>query len=237
MRRTVISCAALSAVFFFGGCATFGTMQTASTIGQGKTRIALEPSMWGAAGGGQSALLPNFAVSMRYGVSDRVDIGGRIGVPAPGFELTSKFLVTSPKSKTLAVSIAPSAGGFVLAAGSGGSGTGGIVFVQVPVLIGIKLGTSELVIAPKIHDLNIFGIATSSSASGSGSGSFNLFSIGASVGFSFGLGKTFKIMPEVAFVKPVVASAQLASGNDQVSQVFDTNGALLQIGVALMFGG
>lgn len=232
MRRTVISCAALSAVFFFGGCATFGTMQTASTIGQGKTRIALEPTMWGATGSGTGALVPNVAISARYGVSDRVDIGGRVGIPAPGFELTTKFLVTSPKAKTLAVSIAPSAGGFVL---TQGQGAGGVVFLQVPVLIGLKLGTSELVIAPKIHDINVFGLASSSTSSGSAS--VNLFSVGASVGFSFALGRTFRIMPEVAFVKPVVESAKVSSGTDTLSQVYNSQVTLLQIGVSLMFGG
>lgn len=220
-RLVVILAGALAAT----GCATFGTMQTASTVGQGHTRVALEPSMWGGALPGGSLLIPLVTLSAEYGVTNRFDVGGRVGLE--GFEVWGKLELTPPVAPVI-VSVAPSVGGMALV----GTGTGGgVFFFQVPVLVGIRIGGSELVLGPKIHDWMLVA------ASGSTTGGGNLFSVGGSVGFALRLGSSFRVMPEVAVLRPVLASVHAGTDQSAVSQVFNANAWLLQFSVSLMFGG
>ncbi len=215
----------LAGAFLASGCATFGTMQTASTVGRGHTRVALEPSMWGAATPDGTALVPVVTLSAEHGLSDQVDIGGRVGTS--GFELWGKLQLTPPLSPVI-LSLAPSAGGFALV-GSGGGG--GILFFQLPVLVGIRVGGSELVLGPKIHDWMLIG------SSGGTNGSGNLVSVGGTLGFALRLGPGFRIMPEIAVLRPVVASVTAGTGDNTLTQVFSSQAYLLQFSVSLMFGG
>lgn len=183
----------LLATSLLSGCATFGTFQRADTLGEGGIQVALEPSMWGGSFEGKGGMVPQASVSMRYGVGERVDIGARVGTG--GFEALGKFQLTDPEYDAVVVSLAPSGGGF----GFGSTeASAAILSVQVPLLIGLRIGEDhQLVLAPKVHDWIFFAAAKE------GASVAHVVSAGGSVGLAIRLGKRFTLLPEVAMLKPV----------------------------------
>ena len=207
------------------GCATVGTLQTADTLGTGHFQLGIEPSWWGAVTPDGGAGFVHMGVSGRYGVSDRVDLGGRIG--SAGAEILVKVALTDPQTSGPYVSIAPSGGGF--AATSGGDAAGILAF-QVPVLIGFPTaGGSQLVLAPKIHEYLILA------GSGGDSAGVSMTSLGASLGYAARLGPGFRLLPEVAFVYPVLGAAGMSGQDSQVD--FLGEGVLMQVSLGLLLGG
>lgn len=226
----VVTAAAIAA----SGCATIGTMQTANTLGKGKFQASLEPTYWGLVAGSQTGniFFPNLTLSARYGLSDKVDFGGRIG--SNGFEIDTKFMLTDPKKTGFVVSIAPLAGGGAV---GGTTGMAGSVYLQVPVLFGFGIGGgSQLVLTPKLLDWYLFGSGSVTGSSGLGQG--NILGLGASAGVSLKLANGFRIMPEVAFAYPIVEGASLSSGGTSAgaSQVGGSF-VLMQFALAFLFGG
>lgn len=205
----------------FTGCATLGTFQSAETLGQGAWELGIEPSMWGAVSGEGSALYPHAGVSGRVGVTEGVDLGGRVG--SSGVEFTTKFALSKPGA-TMPISLAPSFGGMAIsAAGSSVS----VLALHVPLLFGIKTGENELVLGPKLHVYS-FGASTGGEAAGGA-----LWSLGGSLGYALRLGPTVRLIPELAFAVPT-----LATGTDGAeAAVGITDGALLQIGLGIVIGG
>ncbi len=235
-KRLTPLIAALALTVTAGGCATIGTLQTANTLGKGKFQMALEPSAWGAIGS-TTVLVPNVTLAARYGLSPTLDIGGRVG--SNGFEINGKLQLTPPKAPGLVVSIAPSLGGFALAAGGASAGS---LYVQVPVLLGFDLGGgSQLVLGPKLLDWLFFGGGTASSGgtTSSAGGSGNLLAVGTSVGVSLKLADGFRLLPEISVAYPLVTGISgSANGNSAGStSVATSNGLLTQISLALLFGG
>jgi hypothetical protein len=237
LKRLAPLLAALALVATASGCATIGTLQTADTLGKGKFQMGLEPSVWGAIASGGTILVPNVTLSARYGLSDNFDIGGRVG--SNGFELNGKLMFTKPKAPGLIVSLAPSIGGFALAAGGAAAGT---FYLQVPVLLGFPIGGgSQFVLGPKVMDWFFFGAASTSSGgtTSSGSASGNMLALGTSVGVSLKLGSGFRLLPEVSFAYPLITAASAGSGGTSAgaSSVGTSSGVLTQISLALLFGG
>ncbi len=205
------------------GCVTMGTFETAHTIGAGRTQWALEPSYWGASGSGGGEYLPSAAVAIRYGISDSAELGARLGFN--GIDLLTKFQLMGGRDQ-FTLSLAPSVGGVFLT----GTSSGGIGMVQVPLLIGIPLGSSELVLSPKVHDLFVFA-----SDSG-GSSVVQVLSVGAGVGLALRLGDSFQLLPEVTVLKPMTGAAASNGSSTEVSSL-DNAGVLMQFGVGFLFGG
>ena len=235
-KRLTPLLAALALTATAGGCATIGTLQTANTLGKGKFQLALEPSAWGAVGG-TTILVPNVTLAARYGLSDTFDLGGRVG--SNGFEINGKLQLTPPKGTGLVVSIAPSLGGFALAAGGAAAGS---LYVQVPVLLGFDLGGgSQLVLGPKVLDWFFFGsgTATSGGTTSSAGGSGNMLALGTSIGISFKLADGFRLLPEISMAYPLLTAASAGSNGTSAgtSAVGTSNGVLTQISLALLFGG
>lgn len=222
-RFVFTSLAAAAALFASTGCVSLSTMQTASTVGAGKTEIALEPSMTSIIG----PFLPHANIAMRYGVTDRVDIGGRVGSSL--FDLEAKFLLTDPASPSLALSLAPTVGGFLV---GDGASAGGLVNITVPLLIGLKTGGgSELVLGPKLVDLLAFAGAADGGLGG------NILALGGTVGYAANF-NGFKIIPEVAVAFPLLGAGGISAGGQSASAMDTFSGGLvLQFGVGLVFGG
>src|SRR5437868_24669 len=106
MRTLITAVPALA----LSGCVTMGSVQRAGTLGKGNFEFGVEPGFWGGLVtsrdlGVGNLYLPSVNFSGRYGVSDRFDIGGRIG---GDLMLMAKILLTDPESTTLAMSLAPS---------------------------------------------------------------------------------------------------------------------------------
>jgi len=221
--RLVLAVAALALA---SGCVSIGGVQTADTLGKGNFQFAVEPGVWSAAAIAEDVdgfLVPHVDFSARFGVSDSVDIGARFGSSL--LELQSKFLLTSPSDTGKAISLAPSLAGIFLGAGED---VGGYANVQVPLLIGLKTGGgSEFVLGPRIANTIFFGTV------GDNGGIVNILSVGASVGYAARVGNSFRIMPEVALLVPVVGAVS-ANGDSDAAAGF--TGGILQFKLGFLFG-
>jgi hypothetical protein len=215
MRGAVLALLASST-----GCASMSTMQTASTLGEGDLQVGLETAYQTVSVKYAGLSYPQMSVAVRYGVSDRVDIGGRIG--QAGTELQAKFLLTEPGAAT-AFSLAPTIGGFAL--GSGDADFASLHY-QVPLLIGISTGGgSELVLGPKIHHWLLLG-------DGSSGGMINA---GATVGYALRLGERFALMPEVGVFYPVAVHG--SDSDDSDIRFGGVDVSIFHFGLGMLFGG
>lgn len=172
----------------FVGCASVGSVQRADTLGTGNLEVGLEPGAQVYGGARGAAPLPHIDGSLRIGVSERVDLGLRVGFPWA--ELQGKVLLTTPGAPRLAVSLAPSFGVTVLPV------NGSVVKVlhgALPVLIGFKFGEHELVLGPRVMTYG-----TLEAMGGV------VLAPGATIGIAFQITNTFGLMPEVGFVVPVI---------------------------------
>lgn len=209
------------------GCASISNVQMADTLGKGNFQVGIEPGVWGAASGQGTAFIPHVDGAVRFGVSDGVDLGVRAGFSLVEFQ--SKFLFTKPGDRHLAISLAPTIGGFV---GGGGTSSAAWLNIGVPLLIGIKLpGGSEFVIGPRLQNLVVW---SSSSTSTNPAAIYGL-AVGSSLGFAWRISDNFGIMPEVSAVYPVVGAANFA-GLTQASSGFNAGLAIVQFKLGFLVG-
>jgi hypothetical protein len=230
LRRLALSALVCSTVVT-GGCLSVASFQTADTNGRGNLQMSLEGSRFGLRSGNDNVHLgvPVFNVAGRYGVTDDLDVGARVGMSGMEF-MAKKRLFGKPGE--LSVALAPSVGGFPL-------GSTSLLMGQLPVLIGIPLGPHQLVLSPK---LQFYQVSDSDSSETTASGavsvsSATLFNVGTGVGFSLKVGDNFRILPEVSIVYPVLGANDSNNGPSSTVDLTKTNGAIYQAGVAFLFGG
>ncbi|MCA9570162.1 MAG: hypothetical protein KC656_20100 [Myxococcales bacterium] len=185
----------LLAALFLTGCAPT-LVQTARTVGEGNFQGAIEPGFTMVSADGVTGGVPVVNFAGRYGVSEKVDVGVRIG--SVGYALQGKFALTDPTdaAKTQ-ISIVPE----VSAIAAGGAF---LARANVGALFGIPVGESELTIGALTS--NTIGGA---GGAGGGAGGF-VSQVGGSVGYAAKLGAV-RLMPEVGF-KPLVIGGGTASG-------------------------
>jgi hypothetical protein len=208
-----------TAALVITGCASFSSVQTADTLGRGRIQAAVEPGLWGAVSTQGPGVIPHVDGAVRFGVSDRVDLGVRAGMSF--LEFQSKFQFTEPSNPLVAVSIAPTLGGLFTNGSSDGSAAG-ILNVALPVLIGVKFGGNQLVLGPRAQGFFIF-------ANGN---AVPIIAVGSSVGFMWRLTDNFGLMPEVAVLAPVVGANEAA----MLFRGLNTGGAFVQFKVGILFG-
>ena len=208
------------------GCASINAAQTANTMGKGGLQIGLEPAVEAFSGsnGLGTGYAPRVDLAVRYGVTDSIDIGGKVGSSLA--ELDGKFQLTDPASQSFVLSLAPSIGGFVF--GSAGN-TAGAFTAKLPLLIGIGFGGHQLVLGPTLTDI----LGEGSDSSGN-SAVTNIFGVGATIGVAFRLSDGFRLMPEFGFMVPVTGTS---SGNGtSTSAGLTSAGFLWQVGLTFLFG-
>ena len=207
-----------------GGCISIGAVSRAQTVGKGKYEVSVEPGFWPLQIEDRSINLPSLNGALRYGISDRVDIGARIGTGL--LEFQSKFLLTRPEHKWLAISLAPSFGGVF---GGAFGIKSGYLNVPVPLLIGLKLGKHELTLGPRVQ--NLLGSGGSSENKGA------LFVLlgGGSIGFGAQVTPKFRILPELAVVTPLMAAA-INNGSGVADRPTDTGTFAYMFNLGFQFG-
>lgn len=179
------------------GCSV-SAVQTARTNGQGNLQVGLEPGVLGAGAGGVGGVWPAMDVAVRYGISDRVDLGGRMG-SSSGVEFQSKFQLTGDDG--VVVALAPSLiTAFVAAGGAGG----GFVSVPVPLLVDVPLGESTLVLGPRLRPTFAYGAGGGVTASGVG------LSGGGTLGIALPVADTVKLLPEFGAELPLSGGVGVA---------------------------
>lgn len=206
------------------GCASVGNVQRADTIGKGNVQASIEPGVQAVGAGGTFVPYPHLDGSVRYGVTESIDLGLRGGWSF--LEAQAKFLLTKPGDPKLAVSIAPTFGGIALGLGSASIGS---LHFAAPVLIGIKFGANELVLGPRLQGYYVF--AGSSTTSGGG---VLVLGPGATVGVALGLGDRVTLMPEIGFAVPLIGSVSSIGGSTTAGA--GLGGFLGQFKLGIMFG-
>lgn len=220
---------------FATGCASTSTMGLARTLNKGAVQgwIAAEgggivvPSA--TPGGGAGTGYPMVEGGVRFGASDHVELGARLGFN--GLTLEGKFaLLRSPTMDSgINLSLNPMAGFFGLSVGSAFIGN---VAFQLPLLIGIDFAGHELVFGPRIYDQLYFGGLSSGTTSGSVA--LNLLSAGGSIGFAIKAGP-IRILPEVSVLVPFLSTGAV-SGGGSASTGVDVGGFIFQAGIGFLFG-
>lgn len=234
-RRSVTIVSALIGVLGTG-CASVSHVQTADTLGAGRFQFAIEPGLLGAAvlGGEENVAaagyVPHFDMALRYGVSERVDLGVRVGSSLA--ELQTKFLLTQPNDPVKAISLAPSISGASFGSGTSVDGeelSSSYLNVAVPLLVGFKTkGGSELVLGPRAIWTRVSGDVGNEGAA------VNILSVGASVGYALRVTEGFRIMPEVGLSFPVVGEVNSTSSDSEAIAGF--NGGFAQFKLGFLFG-
>lgn len=223
------------------GCLSTSTMGLARTLNKGAVQG------WAAVeGGGVVAVAPTASTGgvpvstasgtgypmveggVRFGASDHVELGARLGFNGIGIEGKVAFLRSPTMDSGLNLSINPQVGFFGVTLGSVFFG---VISAQLPVLFGIDFGGHELVFGPKLH--NQLYLAGTSGTSADATAAIDLLSVGGSVGFAIKLGPV-RLMPEVSFIVPFFASGAV-TGSSAVSGV-GLGGFAFQGGIALLFG-
>lgn len=236
MNNRLLALGILAFLPLMTGCPSFSTMGLARTLNQGAIQGWVAPEGAGAIPINRPAGVttggigwPNIEGGVRVGVTDRVELGGRLGFN--GIMAEGKFGILRPETTDSGfnLSINPGIGFIGYGAGSGaGGGFVGVLTFSVPILMGIDFGGHELVIGPRIIDQLLFG-SFSSSSGGGASSTVNVFYVGGSVGFAIKVSGGFRIMPEIAVGVPAVA-ASVDVGSSAFSAV------IIQGGVGFLFG-
>ncbi len=134
-------------VVLVSGCASIGALQPAHTVGKRHFQVALESSEQAVVSKDTLTAYPMMGVAMRYGITESIDIGARIG--PSGFEQQAKFELT-PKTSRFIVSFAPLLGVTL-------SFTASVLFfgahAALPILFGVRLGQRvQLIFSARVHD-------------------------------------------------------------------------------------
>ena len=215
--------------FLFTGCATFGSVQRANTMGKGGIQVGIEPGAKAFVGDGAIGI-PDMTVSVRGGVSDRLDIGGRIGTNL--WDLHMKYQFSDPEGTGPVVSLAPALSLYpwLVTAGDGGGG-GFVGILNVPVLIGIPVGEHQFVFGPRL--VNYF--ITAGENIGGSVGAANIVFAGSSFAFAARAGQNFSVIPELTVVYPVVGGVS-ANGEVSGASLIGSNVLMMEFKLGFVIG-
>ena len=212
----------LTIAALLGGCAAHTSVTTAHTVGQGNFQGAIEPGVGSVSG----LTAPTFNAAFRYGVSEKVDLGARLGSTA--YEVTGKYMFTDTEGTV--VSIAPAATLFAL---GGGGAVGGFFTASTPVLIGIPVGESQFIVGPNWVIFSAFG-----GGGGTSAGALTM-GPGAHLAYSAKLGDKFRLHPELSLKLPgVINFASAGAGGSSVSGGATSAGIpVVGFTLGMLFGG
>jgi hypothetical protein len=184
------------------GCAPTLT-QTALTNGRGRWQVAAEAGAIVNGVDARVSALPSAALAVRYGVTDQVDVGLRLG---PGLvEGQGKFLLLDPgaaRLEAVAVSVVPT----LALAGADLAGFGPFYARgSVPVLVDVPVG---------VHRFT-FGGRLAAAVAGAESAGLNdgvQVSAGASAAVALSIGDVVQLVPEVGVDVPFLGKATALPG-------------------------
>lgn len=227
MRLALTACA-LAAAAASVGCVSQTGFGSARTMARGESEVQAGLEGNGlVANMGPEAKVPlpwlQLTSGYRRGVTDRVELGGRVsGGAIPGFFTLGAAFDTK-------VQIARSEGCCDFAVASSvayhqtnlGGSPWHVFALTVPLLFGARLGKHELVFGPRIMDTVL---------TAEGQSTLNTFWGGASVGFAANLGRRVHLMPEMVMLYNPMGF------NGEVHDPDKTGLTAFQGGVTMRFG-
>lgn len=202
------------------GC-SFSSLTTASNLPQGEGQFFVAPGYSRyQRSQGEPLWAPQLELGGRYGVTDQVEIGGKVWLPGAQLDVKVGLL----EGERVRMALDPTLG---YLGGFEGTPEGGdtlhVVTMSVPLLLGWRLGDHELVLGPRVVDQIWTGTGETLTA--------NIVAVGSSVGFAWYLGGGVTLMPEVSL------GAIVAQTLEDFGSRVGGGGSLWQANVALLFGG
>jgi len=203
------------------GCAAMGTLQTADTLGAGKTRWSAQLM---AQATPSAAPLPQAAVGLQYGLTDSLDVGARVSTV--GLELSGKVRLVGAEDSPWVVSLAPAVGLHQpVPRFDAYWAYNEQRYATLPVLVGMKVGEgSQLVTGLRPTWLYFPQVDGPGERRPAESG----FALGASVGYAFRVGSRVRLMPELAVQLPLGPQPSALEVRSEGTKPH------LQLGLALM---
>jgi hypothetical protein len=190
-RATLVAVAALAG----SACTAMSTIKTATTVPAGQNQVigAIE------ANGGAplelpvKPLLPELVVGLRRGLTDKLEVGGKLTTCPAGRRATTAGIEGEVKVQLrrlpgarLELALGPAAGFRWISAACA---TMQVSYVALPLLMGIDVGRHQIVVAPEA------GLQLWTSA---GSNEVWAPMLGLSLGFVWRIGQRFALVPEAA---------------------------------------
>jgi hypothetical protein len=217
VQRLRVLIAALSLGAAGLGCPSLSTMQTVDTVPEGEVRVAVGAEAIGASSSGDNAVAPQVDIAVRYGLSERVDLG--VKIYGAGIELGAKYQFLDGGFEA---ALAPAA---AFSYFSSDDTSAGFLYLHLPFLMGAPLSdTLTFTFGPKLLYIFIFGDYAEEGdddVTFSGDG----LAAGAFVGLPIRVARNFWIAPEFNLYGNV-------TGDDSA---FST--IMWQGGVGFYFGG
>jgi hypothetical protein len=212
---SVLAIAALSA------CSSFTTYKTARPLSKGATQTLVAPQLDSAGPKDTGkAPFPELALSVRHGVTERIEVGGTLtmlplgeAMQTIGFEGLGKAHLHRTRGGRVDLAVGAGAGYRVY---SSSAAVFEMVHASVPLILGINLRKSDqLVIAPAVAWQRWYS---------TGARPVDVPSLGMSLGYRWQISQRFALMPEMT----------LASSPAALAGFGDT--AMAHVGIALVFG-
>ncbi len=213
---------ALSALAL-AGCPSISTMGTARTVPEGTYQYSvaggyavMSETVVDDEGNPDSVSAPSFELGIRYGLSDRIEVGGKIFPVGAELGAKAQVLRSASTERGLDVAVAPSFSVYPWSKGVAGWGN-----LSVPLGFNVG-GGNQLVLSPR----GTMFLVTSEEGSGS------VFMAGGSMGFAVKLGTgRYTILPEVSALVPFSKSLPT-----DVEAKFAFEGPLFQASVGVLVG-
>ena len=231
VSRIAFVCGASIAALTLAGCPSLSTMQTPRTVPQGQARLGLgfeavgiktasHTDSNGVTTPGQSFTFPQFEFVARYGLTDNLDIGGKLYLIGAELGLKYQFL-----RGPLDIAIAPAASYISFGSSSSdangtSSGSFSATYLHLPVLFGLNLNDNVAIsFGPKFL-YTFASVSASSSGSDTASAATSGLWLGGYVSLPLKVSNAFWIAPEINVYRPLKEDVLLYRG-----------------GLALLFGG
>jgi hypothetical protein len=218
-KRLFLASLGLCAV---SGCPSLSTMQTPSTVPKGNVRLGFSAEQVKFTDGDVAITLPQIEMTVRYGLTDDLDVGGKLYLVGAEAGIKYQFL-----RGPLDLAIAPAASYFGVSSNgttsTGEPATGGIsvIGLHVPLLMGFNVNDRLTIgFGPKF--LYLITTASAQSGSATASDSSGTALIGGFFNLPIRVGKAAWIAPEINVYKAMSGTIP---------------GLLWQGGVAFLFGG
>jgi hypothetical protein len=190
------------AALCLGGCTAMSTVKTAATVPRGQTQVvtAVEGNGGAPVELPVKPLLPELVVGVRRGLTERVELGGKLTTLPLGRRLTTAGLEAEVKVQLrrrpdshleIALGLA---GGFRWISSSGAAMQ--VSYLSLPLLLGWNVGRHQIVLTPEA------GLQLWTSA-----GSSEVWAplTGLTLGFVWRLGERFTLVPEAGAYRTKMA--------------------------------
>lgn len=176
----------LAALLALCGCYSYSTLGRARIIAKGRFQAFAAPEALGIASRSGGSIRPTVEAGLRYGLTDRVELGGKLSVLGVTLGPRVQLLRSREPSSGFDLAIAPAVA-YTFA---------DKLALEAPLLAGVNLGPHQIVVAPRLvyqMQLDVPGQE----------GPVSFLYAGASFGAALRVTERFTFLPEVSLLGEV----------------------------------